>query len=272
MRRSKILSKLRAGQVARICSCGSPLSYFARLAAHFGYDGVWMDGEHRVWDPRQVELMQLHHHAADIDCVWRPSSIEKGALYRLLEDGATGLMIPMVNTPERARELVAATKFPPLGDRGLDGAGLDADFLVGAPKNYPALANQETLLVVQIETPQALENCEAIAAVAGVDVLMIGPGDLSLRIGCGPAVDDPAMVDVHKRVAAAAKKHGKAWGRPVGDRASAQAIVDLGATFVILGGEFGAVHAHLASCSADLDAILGSTAAPREAAAGSLVP
>jgi 4-hydroxy-2-oxoheptanedioate aldolase len=271
MRRSKVLSKLRSGQVARICSCGSPLSYFPRLAAHFGYDGVWMDGEHRVWDPRQIETMLLHHRAADIDCIWRPSLTEKGALYRLLEDGATGLMIPMVNTPERARELVAAVRFPPLGDRGLDGAGLDAEFLVGAPKNYPARANEETLLVAQIETPEALANCADIAAVPGVDVLMIGPGDLSLRLGCTPAVNDPVMLDAEKQVAAAATRHGKAWGRPVGDRASAQAIVELGARFVILGGEFGAVHKHLTECAADLDSILGGEQA-RSEPAGSLVP
>src|SRR5437899_615375 len=158
MRRSKILRKLRGGQVARICAGSNFIPYFPHLAAHFGYDGVWMDAEHRAWNPREIEMMIAAHRLADIDCIWRTPALEKAALSRLLEDGATGLMIPQVNTAERARLLVAATKFPPLGDRGIDGAGLDAGFWVNKPADYVQAANRETFLVVQIETPPALEN------------------------------------------------------------------------------------------------------------------
>ncbi|HEY2574486.1 MAG TPA: aldolase/citrate lyase family protein, partial [Verrucomicrobiaceae bacterium] len=136
MRRSKILAKLRAGKVARICSTGSLIATYPALAAHFHYDGIWMDAEHRAWNPREIDAMIARHHAADIDCMWRPSTKEKNALYRLLEDGATGLMIPHVSTPEQARDLVQAVKFHPLGDRGFDGGGRDASFWVGAPKDY----------------------------------------------------------------------------------------------------------------------------------------
>ena len=259
MRPSKVLAKIRAGKVARLCSSGSRTRYFPSVAAHFGYDGVWMDAEHNAWDAREIETMLLRHHDADIDCVWRPSLTEKSALYRLLEDGATGLMIPMVNTAERARELVAAMKFPPLGERGLDGSGIDADYWVAKADDFTAQANRETFLVAQIETQQALDAAEAIAAVPGVDVLFIGPGDLSLRLGCSAAVNDPAMLEAQKRVAAAAKKHGKAWGRPAGDAESARTIVALGAQFVVLGGELQAIIKVLGECSAQLDEVLGST-------------
>src|SRR5580700_5063740 len=104
MRKSKVLAKLRAGKVVRLCSTGSPVGYFPALAAHFQYDGIWVDAEHRAWDPCDVEAMIGRHHAAEIDCLWRPSTKEKNALYRLLEDGASGLMIPHVSTPEQARE------------------------------------------------------------------------------------------------------------------------------------------------------------------------
>jgi 4-hydroxy-2-oxoheptanedioate aldolase len=255
-RRSKILAKIRSGQVARVCSVGGFLRYFPRLAAEFRYDGIWVDAEHRSWDPADIAAMMALHHWADIDCLWRPATIEKTGLYRLLEDGAAGLMIPHVSTPQRAQELVQAVKFPPLGDRGLDGAGLDADFLVGMPADYTDQVNRETFLVVQIETPLALENVEAIAAVPGVDVLFLGPGDLSLRMGCTPAVDDPVIMDAQKRLSAAVAQHGKAWGRPVGSADDARTVIQLGAQLVAFGNDFWAVHQHLADCAAKFDAVL----------------
>jgi 4-hydroxy-2-oxoheptanedioate aldolase len=262
MRSSKVLAKLRSGQVAWVCSIGHPMSGFPALAAHLGYDGIWVDGEHRPWDPREVETMMLRHHLAGIDCVWRPPTKEKSALYRLLEDGATGLMIPHVSTPEAARELVQAVKFPPAGDRGLDGSGLDANHYVNLPKDYTARANAETFLVVQIETPQAVEHVDAIAAVPGVDVLFIGPGDLSLRLGCGAGVDDAGLMQAQRAVADAARRHQKAWGRPVSLAAEARTLIGMGAQFIAFGSAFWAVHQHLTECARQRDALLAECAPP----------
>ncbi|HRJ08910.1 MAG TPA: aldolase/citrate lyase family protein [Prosthecobacter sp.] len=256
MRASKVLAKLRAGKVARICCCGSPVAFLPALAAHFQYDGVWVDGEHRAWNPREIETMIGRHHAAGVDCVWRPPTKEKNALYRLLEDGAAGLMIPHVATADEARALVQAVKFPPLGDRGFCGGGRDAGYWIGKPADYTDAANRETFLVVQIETPQALENAESIAAVPGVDVLFLGPGDMSLRLGCTPAVHDPVMLDVQKKIAAACRAHGKAWGRPVGSADDVRGIAGLGAQFIVHGSEFSALHSHLGACASDFDSVL----------------
>src|SRR5690349_8155618 len=153
MRTSKVLQKLRKGEVARICVAGDFLPYFPHMAAHYGYDGIWMDGEHHSWNPREIETMIAQHCLADIDCIWRPPTLEKSSLARLLEDGATALLIPHVNTVERAHQLVQAAKFPPIGDRGLAGDGMDAGFWVGIQPDYAARANRETFLAVQIETP-----------------------------------------------------------------------------------------------------------------------
>jgi 4-hydroxy-2-oxoheptanedioate aldolase len=230
---------------------------FPALAAHFHYDGVWMEGEHRAWGPREIDTMIARHHAADVDCLWRPPTKEKNALYRLLEDGVTGLMIPHVASADEAKALVRAIKFPPLGDRGFDGGGRDADFWVGAPKDYIEQANRETFLTVQIETPEALSNVESIAAVPGVDVLFLGPGDMALRLGCSAAVSDSKMMEVQRTIAEAARRHGKAWGRPVGSADDARIIVQLGAQLVAYGSEFGGLHQHLSQCAAELDAMLG---------------
>ncbi|MDD2709449.1 MAG: aldolase/citrate lyase family protein [Verrucomicrobiae bacterium] len=257
MKKSKVLSKIRSGKVARICCLGHFLPCFPRHAAHFGYDGIWIDGEHRAFDPREAQALIAFHHMAGIDCIWRPPTLEKTGLYRLLEDGASGLMIPHVSTPEKARMLVEAVRFPPLGDRGLDAAGLDADYMVNLKPSYSQDANQETCLVVQIETPQAMENLDAIAAVPGIDVIFLGPGDLSLRLGCSAATGDPQMMEVQKKIAAVAKKHGKAWGRPAFSQDDVKTLKDMGAQFIVLGSEFWAIYSHIRDSSERFDAALG---------------
>ncbi|MEO7298594.1 MAG: aldolase/citrate lyase family protein [Verrucomicrobiota bacterium] len=265
MRRSKVLEKIRAGEVARICALGHYMPYFPRLAAHFGYDGIWVDGEHRAFDPREAQALIAFHHLADIDCIWRTATLEKTALYRFLEEGATALMIPHVSTVEKAKMLSDAVKFPPLGDRGIDGSGLDSGYYVGS-ENYVEFVNRETFLVVQIETPEAIQNVDKIAAVPAVEVLFLGPGDLSLRLGCGAELDNPQMMKMKELVANAAKKHGKAWGQPVSNMKEAKKIREMGGQFIVLGNEFLAVHAHLQSCSAELDEALGGNRARPEVA------
>lgn len=262
MRSSKILPQIRNGQVAWVCSLSFPMSNYPALAARANYHGVWVDAEHRAWDPREAEAMLLRHRLADIDCLWRPPTRERAALYRLLEDGATGLMIPHVSTADTARELVQAVKFPPVGDRGLDGTGLDADYLHAEPNSYTTHANRETFLAVQIETPTALENVDAIAAVPGVDVLFIGPGDLSLRLGCGAGVNDSRMSAAQQTVAAAARKHGKAWGRPVGTIEDARVILEQGAQLIALGSAHGAIVQRLAGWAAERADLLKVTTQP----------
>jgi len=232
------------------------IPYYPKMAAHYHFEGIFLDGEHRRWDSRVIESMLLQHHEADIDCIFRAPTLEKTELCRLLEDGATGLMIPHVSTPELAQQLAQAVKFPPVGNRGFDGAGFDADFFVDCPADYVEQANRETCLVVQIETPQAIENVDAIAAVEGVDVLFLGPGDLALRLGCTPAVDDLVLMEAQKKLAAAALRHGKAWGRPVGEIGGFRTLANMGAQFITFGSDFSGIHSHLAATSSALDVVL----------------
>lgn len=256
MRRSKVLEKIRNGKVARICNIGHYLPYAPKQAALAGYDGVWIDGEHRAWDHREAQAMIAFHHIADIDCLWRPPTLEKTGLYRLLEDGAAGVIIPHVSTPEKAAAIVEATKFPPLGDRGFDGVGLDCG-LQFQNFDYAKDCNRETSVSVQIETTLALKNADAIAAIEGVDILFLGPGDMALRLDCSPAADDPKMMEAQRRVAQAAADHGKAWGRPVGSKEDLEIVVELGAKFVIMGGEFTWLMNGMAAANAEFDQVLG---------------
>ncbi len=257
MRKSKIRQKLDAGKVARVCALGANIPYYPQMAAHFGYDAVWVDGEHRVWDPREITELISRHHLAGIDCLYRPPTLEKTGLSRLLEDGVSALMIPQVNTVERALQLVEATKFPPLGDRGLDGSGMDAGFWVQKTPDYVQQRNYETLLILQIETPQGLENMEDIIAVPGVDALLLGPGDLSLRLQCTASIRDAKIHAAVQRMADACKKAGKPWGFPVSNIEDAKTVVDLGCQILAMGNEFWAVHDHLKSYGEQLQGLLG---------------
>ena len=253
LRKSKTLAKLRAGKPVRMCSLGHFIPAYIRLASHFGYDCIWLDLEHRAMSEREVQSLLAYFHLYDIDCMLRPPTIENARLYRYLEDGAAGLMIPRVSTPEEARALARAVKFPPLGDRGLDGAGLDADFYLQGGEDYVEDANRETFLVVQIETPQAVEHVEEIAAVPGVDGMFVGPGDLGMRIR--RTQSDLTLEAAYQRVAAAAAQDGKAWGCPAGSREQVQKLKEQGAQLIAYGGDFGAFMEMLKSRSADLDGI-----------------
>ena len=241
MRPSLIRSRLRQGLAARIACMYYPTTMMPAHAAKAGFDAIWLDSEHSTWERHELQRMIAMHHLANIDCIVRTGSRNATDLYHLLEDGATGLMIPLVNTAAEAAFLAQAVKFHPLGQRGLDGAGLDNNFYLDGTLTYPAAANAETFLIVQIETPEALANLDAIAGTPGIDGLFIGPGDLSLRLGCPLDWKNPKMIAAQATVAAAAAKHGIAWGRPSGTAEDIALLKKQGAQLIAHGSDFGAV-------------------------------
>ncbi|MBI5692994.1 MAG: 4-hydroxy-2-oxovalerate aldolase [Verrucomicrobia bacterium] len=259
MRPSLIRSRLRQDQAARIVCLYYPTAMLPAHAAQAGFDAIWLDTEHSTWDRRELQRLIAHHHLANIDCIVRTGSRNAPELYHLLEDGATGLMIPHVNSAEDAAALARAVKFPPLGQRGLDGAGLDNNFYLAGTAGYPAAANAETFLIVQIETPEAVAAADAIAAVPGVDGLFIGPGDLSLRLGCPLDWANPKMIAAEAAVAAAAARHGKAWGRPSGSAEDIAALAKKGARLIAHGSDFGAVMKMMPAFAETLRQGLGGT-------------
>jgi len=252
-----MLAKFRAGDFARVCSVGHVLPFFIRYASHYGYDGIWLDLEHRNMTSREVQyLIQLCHYN-DIDCMVRPPTREFTQLYRYLEDGATGFLMPHVSTPELAQQIVQATKFPPIGNRGIDGAGLDADYGLDAWKEgetYTEDANRETFNILQIETLEAVANAEEIASIDGVDGLFVGPADLGIRFKAEAGKTDMTLNKAVETVAAAAEKHGKIWSI-VGSKEDAIRYRKLGAQMIPRGGDFALIGV-LQEASNDLDDIL----------------
>ena len=257
MRKSKVLAKWRSNSFARFCVMGHVLPFFIRYAAHYKYDGIWLDLEHRNMDAREVQHLQALCHLYDIDCMIRPPTVQRTRLYRYLEDGAAGLMIPFVSDAAMAREIVAATKYPPLGNRGLDGAGLDCNFGGDTwipDSTYIADANRETFIVAQIETPEAVANAEEIAAVPGIDALFVGPGDLGLRLDAYPEFD-MSIDEAVAQVAAAADKHNKVWARTASSIEEVDHYRRQGSKMIPFGGDFSLMTV-LQRASAELDEML----------------
>lgn len=257
MRKSKILAKLRDGKLARICSMGHFLPYYICYAAQLGYDGIWLDLEHRAWGEREVQSLLMYFRQYDIDCMLRPAARSRTRLYRYLEEGVSGFLVPFVDNEEMARHLVSAVKFPPLGNRGVDGYNVETDFGLrqcAAGSTYPADANRENFIIAQIETPQALANAQRIAAVEGIDGIFVGPRDLQLRLS---VQEGPAMMpfeEAVEQVAAVARENGKAWGITVSSTAELKRYHKMGAQMLPWGSDF-ALAQVLTTCSNELDAI-----------------
>lgn len=239
MRVNKTLNRIRSGNISRVACLGHYIPSFVAHAARAGYDCIWLDLEHRAFETRELQALLNLCHLHDIDCMVRPPTREKAELTRYLEDGASGLMIPHVNTADEARQLVDSVKFPPMGDRGLDGAGLDSNFLESTDVvAFAEAANRETFLTIQIETPEAVENCEEIIGVEGVDIIFVGPGDLGLRYQIAGDSSGEMLESAFERVAAACVKHGKVWGCPTGTPEVIRQRYDQGGRFLANFGEY----------------------------------
>jgi 2-keto-3-deoxy-L-rhamnonate aldolase RhmA len=170
---------------------------------------------------------------------------------RVLDTGAAGVMVPYVSTPDEARAAVSAMRYPPRGIRGV--AKLTRASSFGARfDDYFAHAHEWLVTLTQIETTEALQNVDAIAAVDGVDVVFVGPMDLTTSMGIPGQYGDERFHDALRTVADAAKRHGKAAGILLLDPANLSLCRELGYTVIALGSDGGAVAAGLRQSLATL--------------------
>jgi len=151
--------------------------------------------------------------------------------------GVQTLLIPFVQDAAEAQAAVAATRYPPLGVRGYSAAARASDY--GRVKNYPQLCEAQLCVLLQVETPEALANIDAIAAIDGVDGVFIGPGDLSAAMGFIGQPMHPDVVAVIEAAVVRIRASGKAAGILVGDETLARHYIDIGFTFVAVGSDIG---------------------------------
>lgn len=228
-------TRLKAGEQLLGAWTMSASADNAEVMALSGLDFVLMDHEHgQATMPdaiAQLRAIQGTKCAGLVRAPWNDMVFIK----RILDAGIHGIMVPQVNTPEEARAAVAACRYPPLGIRGAAGGTRAASY--GLDMGYYERAADELIIIVQIETPQAVENAAAIAAVDGVDVVFVGPRDLSATIGKLNKMDDPELRALIAKVEDATLKSGKALGTVAPTGALVKQLFARGYNFLISGSD-----------------------------------
>jgi 4-hydroxy-2-oxoheptanedioate aldolase len=209
VRPSRLLQKLRAGQTPTCLKFNLADPRAVEIAALAGVDVVWLCNEHVPSDWIGLENMIRAARAHDVDTLVRVSKGSYSEYIKPFEAGATGIMVPHVTTADEARKIVEMTRFQPLGRRPIDGGNIDGKFCLISTADYVAQCNAEQFVILQIESPEALANAEAIAAVPGYNGLLFGAGDFSHLSGKPGQVGCAETVAARKRVAAVARAHGK---------------------------------------------------------------
>jgi len=222
---------------------GSPQS--VEIAAATGFDWLLIDMEHGSAGTSDLRALLLAAKGTDAAPVVRIPTTDIGLVKFVLDSGAAGIMFPFVNSTEDARRCVEFSKYPPQGERGTAGIIRATDYGVNW-KEYFHTANEQSLVVVQIETREAVDCVEEIAAIEGIDVLFVGPLDLSVSLGTPGAFQTEPMIEAKQRVVAACEAHGKTAG--ILSRPELVAVHrEMGFRFLALGSDAGAVVAGMAS-------------------------
>ncbi len=181
----------------------------ATIAKTCDFDWLFIDMEHGSLDVETAAQIAFASLAAGITPIVRVPGHEHYHASRLLDAGAQGIVAPHVDTPEEAQRIARACRYPPLGHRSVAGAQPQLGFRSVPVGEATRLVNEETLVVVMLETPKAIANADAIAAVQGVDVVLIGTNDLCAEMGIPGKFTEPGVEDAYQKVIAACRKHGK---------------------------------------------------------------
>ena len=227
--------KLRNGETAIGAWISSGSSNVLDLLTHFPIDWFLFDMEHSPISIETVGHMVQVLNGSSATPLVRVGQIDQAQCKAVLDAGAHGVIVPLVNNPEEAERVVKYCKYPPRGVRGLAGAKA-ADYGLGLAK-YIRTANDETLVVAQIETPEALSNVDKILANDGIDVAFVGPSDLTMTLGFLDDRSNPKVAEAMIGVVRACERAGKAAGIMVATVDEAKLAVQRGFRFVAIGSD-----------------------------------
>jgi len=240
MKTNPVLAKLRQGQASIGTWLTLPDPLAARLMTRVGFDWLTVELEHT---PTNLEtaatIFAIVSAAGSVPLVRIPCcSLEN--IKRVLDTGAWGIIVPMVNSRAEAEAVVAAARYAPHGNRTIGGQ-LHAVNFETDPATYYARANDEILVVIMAEHVKAIEAADEILSVPGIDAVFIGPNDLHHSLGKPPSFEssDPAFTDALAHILKTARKHGVAPGIHVADAAAAQRRLAEGFQFIAIASEAG---------------------------------
>jgi 4-hydroxy-2-oxoheptanedioate aldolase len=232
MRRNQALVKQRAGKT----TIGPALAYdsadLAEQVAHLGFDWVWLDWQHGQFTEHTLNNALARFLTLDSAPIVRVKGNEPGTINRVLDMGAMGVMVPMIQDAEQAAAAVRSTFYPPKGRRSAGGVRLE--LIGGSFEEYAARANEEIMLVVMVETEEAVANVREIMRVPGVDVVLIGPFDLLTDVRA-KGHDETHHERLVLEIAAASKETGTPAGYVCATREMAELRLAQGFRFINYG-------------------------------------
>jgi len=177
-----------------------------------GVDCIWFDMEHHGHTMETANNLFRAARVGTSDVICRPGKGEYMRMLRMLEMGAHGILYPRCTSAAEAREVVNWAKFAPQGERGFDGGNPDMPYCSMDMQEYIDFANEQNFIIIQIEDMKGLNEVDEIAAIDGVDGVMLGPGDFTVLNGIPGQLDHPKVHDALDRICNAATKAGKHWG------------------------------------------------------------
>ncbi len=240
-----LAARLRAGETVFSGWCGLPAPIIVEVIAREGFSAVNIDQQHGLWDTAATVAGIAAIRQAGAAPIVRIPLGQFAAASRALDFGAEAIIAPMINTVEDARAFVSAAKFPPLGDRSWGPHRATMLAGIADQKTYLREANELTVTMAMVETKTAMANLDAIAATPGIDMLFVGPSDLSIGLTEG-ALLDPHSREVEAaldKIVAAAKKAGKFAGLYCANAERALATAKRGFRFLAVGSDLAFLRA-----------------------------
>ena len=196
------------------------------------FDGFWIDLEHGGLTFHEIELAAMAGRAHGLDCFARIPPTDYATITRCFESGVTGIMAAQITSAAHAEEIVKWSKFFPRGHRGMNTFGYDGGFGLIPMADFAERHNRDSFIAIMIETAAAVADVDAIAAIDGVDLLFVGPSDLSQALGVIGDINNEKCIEAIDRVAAACRNHGKSWGAVTPTPAYAAMLVEKGCTLL----------------------------------------
>ena len=233
--KNQLKEKLRNGEVTYGISIGTPCLDIVELASNLAFDWIWFDAEHGPVNTEILHTMLQTARRSDQTSIVRVPWNDMVHIKKALDIGAEGLIIPWVNNRSQAEAAVRAAKYPPMGLRGWGPRFLAISG--GDPAEYARTANEETFIMVQIETTEAVDNLEAILTTPGVDAFLIGPSDLAADLGYLGEPLHPEVEKMVEHIINKAKELGVPGGSPATTIEVSKKRVKQGFQWITLGND-----------------------------------
>lgn len=229
-RLNKMKKLLSEGRPIYSCTVGTPHPNLSEIAGLSGYECIMLDGEHGTIGTDSLDAMILAVHAVGSTPIFRAPAIDQTLVKQALDHGAGGILFPHICTAEDAKRAVSLCKYPPQGRRGA-GPSRPIHYGLEDPRGYMTAANENTIVALMIEEPEAVENLEAIAAVPGIDIFNMGPWDLSTAYGHLIEERHPLVIKAFEKSLKFGRQHGIAVGVPPLNAEEAKDFYNKGARF-----------------------------------------